>query len=138
MVNEGDQARRRTGMRRKRPGERDPQRSEKSEALMMLTGMKEWRQQHPHASLREIEQAMDERLAKLRAGMLEELVKMSPQADWSQAPAESRPRCERCGSVLVSRGKQSRWLQTSGGEQVQLERSYGTCPQCGQGLFPPR
>ncbi len=125
-------------MRRKRPGERDPQRSEKSEALMMLTGMKEWRQQHPHASLREIEQAMDERLAKLRAGMLEELVKMSPQADWSQAPAESRPRCERCGSMLVSRGKQSRWLQTSGGEQVQLERSYGTCPQCGQGLFPPR
>lgn len=125
-------------MRRKRPGERDPQRSEKSEALMMLTGMKEWRQQHPHATLREIEQAMDERLAKLRAGMLEELVKMSPQADWSQAPAEQRPRCERCGNVLVSRGKQSRWLQTSGGEQVQVERSYGTCPQCGQGLFPPR
>ncbi len=52
-------------MRRKRPGERDPQRSEKSEALMMVTGMREWRQQHPHATLREIEQAMDERLAKL-------------------------------------------------------------------------
>jgi len=104
----------------------------------MLTGMKEWRQQHPHATLWEIEQAMDERLAKLRAGMLEELVKMSPQADWSQAPAESRPKGERCGNVLVSRGKQSRWLQTSRGEQVQVERSYGTCPQCGQGLFPPR
>ena len=81
---------------------------------------------------------MDERLAKLRAGMLEELVKMSPQAGWSQASQENRPRCEQCGESLVSRGKRSRWLQTSGGQQIQLERSYGTCPQCRQGLFPPR
>lgn len=124
-------------MRRKRPSERDPQRSQRSEALMMLTGMKEWRELHPHATLREIEQEMDERLSLLRAGMLEELIKMSPQADWSQAVPENRPRCERCGAVLVSRGKQSRWLQTSGGEQIELQRSYGTCPECGQGLFPP-
>ncbi len=124
-------------MRRKRLTERDPQRQETSDALMMLTGMKEWRQQHPHAPLREIEQVRDERLNKLRAGMLEALVKMSPQADWKQAAAESRPRCESCGAVLVSRGKQRRWLQTSGGQQVERERSYGTCPACGQGLFPP-
>jgi hypothetical protein len=43
--------------------------------------MKKWREQHPHAPLREIEQEMDERLSRLRAGMLEELIKMSPQAD---------------------------------------------------------
>src|SRR5215831_5323744 len=122
-------------MRRKRPTEGEGDGIEKSEALMMLTGMREWRQQHPTATLREIESAMDERLAKLRAGMLEELVKMSPQADWSQASHESRPKCERCGEVLVSRGKRSRWLQTTGGALVQLERGYGTCPQCGQGLF---
>lgn len=65
--------------RRKGPSEQDPQRKEKSEGLMMLTGMKEWRQQHPTATLREIEKAMDERLAKLRAGMLEELIHMSPR-----------------------------------------------------------
>jgi hypothetical protein len=124
-------------MRRKRPMERDPQRQEASDALMMLTGMKEWRQQHPHATLRQIEQVMDERLNQLRAGMLEELVKMSPQADWKQTAAEIRPRSERGGAVVVSRGKQRRWLQTSGGQQVELERSYGTCPACGQGLFPP-
>jgi hypothetical protein len=106
--------------------------------LMMLTGMNEWRQQHPTATLREIEEAMDERLSKLRAGMLEELVNMSPQADWSEAPKEERPVCERCSKPLVSRGKQRRQLQTSGGQQVEIERSYGTCPECGQGLFPPR
>lgn len=109
-----------------------------SEALLMLTGMKDWREQHPTATLREIEEAMDERLAKLRAGMLEELVKMSPQVEWSQAAPESRPTCEQCGKPLESRGKRSRWLQTSGGQQIEISRGYGTCPQCGQGLFPPR
>ena len=44
--------------------------------------------------------------------------------------------CERCDKPLVSRGKQRRQLQTSGGEHVEIERSYGTCPDCGQGLFP--
>lgn len=125
-------------MRRKRPTERDPQRGQRSEALMILTGMKEWREHHPHATLHEIEQEMDERLNQLRAGMLEELINMSPQADWSRVAPETRPRCEKCGALLVRRGKQSRWLQTSGGEQIELQRSYGTCPECGQGLFPPR
>lgn len=104
---------------------------------MMLTGMSEWRQQHPRATLREIEEEMDQRLNKRRAKMREELVKMSPQADWSEAPREERPVCERCGKPLVSRGKQGRQVQTSGGEQIKIERSSGTCPDCGQGLFPP-
>lgn len=122
-------------MQRKRPGEQDPQSSEKSEALLIVTGMQEWRQQHLHATLREIDPAMDERLARSPAGILEALVKRSPHADWSQAPAESRPRGERCGGLLVSRGKQSRWRQTRGGEQVRVECSNETCPHCGQGLL---
>jgi transposase len=122
-------------MRRKRPLKRSVQGRQKSNELMMLTGMSEWRQQHPMATLREIEEAMDERLAKLRAGMLEDLVQMSPQADWRQAPEEKRPLCEQRGKALQNRGKRSRWLQTSGGQQVEIERSYRTCPDCGQGLF---
>jgi hypothetical protein len=110
---------------------------EMSDELLLLTGMKEWRQQHPHATLREIEEAMDARLAKLRAGMLADLVKMSLQADWRQVPQESRPRCAQCGTPLQSRGQRRRWLQTTGGQQVPVDRNYGTCPQCGQGLFPP-
>src|SRR5258708_38832128 len=78
--------------RRKRPTEQDPQRKEKSEGMMMLTGMKEWRQHHPTATLREIEEAMEERLAKLRAGMLEELIHMSPQATWRRQDGERKPR----------------------------------------------
>ena len=38
----------------------------------VITGMKEWRLQHPRATLTEIEAALDERLARLRARMLED------------------------------------------------------------------
>jgi len=38
----------------------------------VVTGMKEWRLQHPKATLREIERALDERLAKMRARMLQD------------------------------------------------------------------
>jgi hypothetical protein len=34
-------------------------------ALMMLSAMSEWRYAHPRATLREIEEAMDERLAQM-------------------------------------------------------------------------
>ncbi len=34
----------------------------------VMTGMKEWRIQHPKATFREVEAALDERLARLRLG----------------------------------------------------------------------
>lgn len=91
-------------MRRKRPEKGAVDQAGMSEGIEILSGMKEWRQQHPTATLREIEEAVDEQLAKLRAGMLEELTRMSPQADWTQLPQEQRPKCEQCGRTLVSRG----------------------------------
>jgi uncharacterized OB-fold protein len=39
---------------------------------------------------------------------------------------------------LLSRGKRVRHLQATAGRDIQLERIYGTCPQCGTGFFPPR
>ncbi len=36
-------------------------------AAEVLSGMKEWRLQHPKATLRQIETALDERLGKMRA-----------------------------------------------------------------------
>ena len=124
-------------MRRKRNQEREAKWQGMSDEMMILTGMMDWRQQHPKATLREIEEAIDERLAKLRAQMLEDAVHMSERAEWSQDPQEQRPRCEHCGMPLLARGKQTRFLQTNGGQDVKLERTYGTCPQCGQGVFPP-
>jgi ribosomal protein S27AE len=103
----------------------------------ILLGMKEWRQQHPKATLREIEEAVTERLSRLGARMIQDAAQTSAAADWTKQVEAEAPRCEHCGEVLVSRGKRPRRLQASGGAQVTIERSYGTCPRCGVGLFPP-
>lgn len=104
----------------------------------VISGMKEWRDQHPDATLNEIEAAIDERLNRLRARMLEDAALASPKADWSQTATQQRPTCPQCRSQLVARGKKKRHLQTTGGQQITLQRSYGTCPSCGSGFFPPR
>jgi len=104
----------------------------------VLTGMKEWRLQHPKATLREIEAALDERLAHLRARMLQDMALASAAAEWVGTKAEERPVCPKCGGRLVSRGQRKRRLQTHGGKEIELERAYGVCPTCGAGFFPPR
>ena len=72
-----------------------------------------------------------------RAQLIEDLVLLGEGEDWSQKPEEERPRCATCGKPLWARGEQTRWIQTTGGEAVKLRRSYGTCPACGVGFFPP-
>ena len=103
----------------------------------VITGMKEWRLQHPKATLREIEQALDERLAKMRARMLQDAALASAAADIQTAGEEERPVCPACGAKLKPRGKQQRQLTTLNDQAVHLERSYGECPACGAGFFPP-
>ena len=103
----------------------------------VLTGMKEWRLQHPRATFREIEAALDERLNRLRARMLQDAALASAAADWEEAAAEEQPLCPRCGQPLAPRGPQEREVQVQGSQEVVLERRYGVCPACGAGLFPP-
>lgn len=103
----------------------------------VLSGVIEWRQQHPKATLQEIEDAVDERLRRLRTRMVEDTVQASRAADWRQQAKEERPRCPQCGTPLVARGKQKRQVQTRSGTPLELERRYGTCPGCGSGFFPP-
>ena len=91
----------------------------------ILSGMTEWRQQHPTATFREIEAEVDKRLSVLRARML------------SDAAIGRVARCPACGARLEQNGKKKRKLQTRGGQEVELEREYGVCPKCGQGIFPP-
>jgi ribosomal protein S27AE len=106
---------------------------EMSEAV--LVGMQEWRKQHPRASMKEIEKELDQRLARLRARMLQDTALESEARDWQEA--ERQPVCPECGAVLHMNGSQQRRLQTHGEQTVVLERKYGVCPQCGVGFFPP-
>ena len=103
----------------------------------VITGMAEWRQQHPQATLTQIEQALDERLGRLRARMLEDTAQSSTLAAFADLPLDQHPRCLECGGALRARGRQRRTLQTQQGQQLQLERHYAVCTGCGAGLFPP-
>jgi YgiT-type zinc finger domain-containing protein len=106
----------------------------------VLSGMADWRAQHPHATLVEIEAELDVRLARMRARMLERVAHQSAATTWRQSASgqeDAAPRCPQCGTRLEPRGRRTRRLRTTGGRQVELQREYGLCPQCGQGLFPP-
>jgi YgiT-type zinc finger domain-containing protein len=106
-------------------------------AAEAFLGMKEWRLQHPKATFKEIEQALDARLSVLRARMLQDVALASAAADVPAQPAAARPGCPACGAALVARGRGTRVVATTHGQTVTLPRSYAVCPACGTGLFPP-
>ncbi len=104
----------------------------------VLTGMKEWRVQHPRATLQEIERALDEKLARIRARMLQDLALARQAARVSEEEQAKRPKCPKCGGPMEARGEQTRTLLTNHNQPIELTRSYTYCPACQAGLFPPR
>lgn len=103
-----------------------------------LTQVNAWREQHPHATLQQIEQAVDEHLAPLRAKLIEDAALASPLHDLTTLTPEQRPTCANCQQPLEPQGQSERTLTTNHEQSIILKRSYALCPQCQQGLFPPR
>ncbi len=99
----------------------------------ILSGMWEWRLQHPKATFVEIEAEMEKRISRLRARMMEELIQMSAAAD---AERDEPIRCPECGATMERRGKRKRKMQGTGGTEIEIEREYIECPACGAGFFP--
>ena len=58
----------------------------------VMTGMKEWRLAHPKATFKEIETALDEKLAKVRARMLQDVALASRAADLRAGPGAGASR----------------------------------------------
>jgi YgiT-type zinc finger domain-containing protein len=106
-------------------------------AAEVFVGVKEWRQRHPAATFVEIERALDERWAAVRARLLADLALASAAATLPARPAVSRPVCPTCGGTLARRGKATRRVGVAHGHVVALERAYAVCRACGSGLFPP-
>jgi len=100
----------------------------------ILSGMREWRQQHPKATFAEIERETMQRIAQFQARIMEEIAQTSQAADWQEGKA---PNCPECGAKLRRRGERERHLQVAGGGEVKLKRAYAVCPVCGAELFPP-
>jgi len=108
----------------------------RAEAEVIATGLREWRAQHPRATLAEIEAALDARLDGMRARMLEDLALASRAAELAAGDAEA-PACPACRGGLEARGMHERQVVTQGDRVVRLRRQYATCSACGTGLFPP-
>ncbi|MDP2726381.1 MAG: hypothetical protein Q8P59_02455 [Dehalococcoidia bacterium] len=102
----------------------------------VMTGVREWRVQHPKATLEEIEAAIDEGLAKVRARMLEDVALASAAAEVSKSE-EEMPSCPECGHKMETQGQRERSVITSYDQAIRLKRSYARCPACGAGFFPP-
>ena len=96
----------------------EPEGQWQAECDEIIVGMTEWRVQHPRATLREIEAAVDERLARLRAKMLTDLALRSSAADWRAARPEAAEKCPHCGHRLQVGGAHTRRLQSHGGQDI--------------------
>src|SRR5258705_10344730 len=93
----------------------------------IMAGMREWRLQHPKATLREMEHELDHRWVRVRARMLEDMALASAAADWTTTPGGQQPACPDCGQPLQPRGPDQRTLQTHGGQGIILERDAVAC-----------
>jgi len=97
----------------------------------------DWRQEHPRASFTDIENRVDEQLAKVRVEMIQDLAQASALTDIQNLREEERPKCPACGKPLAANGKQTRKLITTHEQVVKLERSKGYCRHCRVSFFPP-
>ncbi len=98
--------------------------------------LKAWRASHPEATFNDIEENVDDELARLRAQLLQDLAHASPAADWRGQDRENRPVCPDCGAPLQANGEQVRRVMTDREQEVALKRQQGRCGQCGRTFFP--
>lgn len=100
----------------------------------ILSGLAEWRQQHPKATFRDIEQETMRRMAALQARLMSDLAHVSEATTWTD---ETTMVCPACGAEMRPDGQRTRHLQGPGGADIPLQRSYVVCGACGAGFFPP-
>jgi hypothetical protein len=90
---------------------------------------------NPHATLRQMEDAVEVVLSQLRQELLSQSVAEHPLADFRRSG--ERPTCPHCGERLQAIGQDQREVTIRGGSQITLERTRGRCSGCGAELFPP-
>lgn len=73
-----------------------------------------WRRKHRKATMTEIEDTVDNELARMRAQMIQDLALASETADLGSMAKEERPKCPHCGEPLTANGKQVGKQQPNG------------------------
>jgi DNA-directed RNA polymerase subunit RPC12/RpoP len=82
-------------------------------------------------TLSDLERATGEVGSEMMQDLLQNL------ASEAQIESEKQIMCPDCGSKSYRRGKRTKQVISSRGE-IELERQYYVCSQCGHGFFPPR
>ena len=93
--------------------------------------MSQWQKANPHATLTEMEEAVEAELAQLRKQLVEEMVREK------EAASQAVPDCPHCGEKMVKNGRRQRELRGKEGQTVQLTRQQWRCPSCETTFFPP-
>ena len=93
--------------------------------------MSQWQKANPHATLTDMEEAVEAELAKLRKQLVEEMVREKEVA------SQEAPDCPQCGQEMVKNGRRQRELKGKEGQTLQLDRQQWRCLSCEATLFPP-
>jgi uncharacterized UBP type Zn finger protein len=93
--------------------------------------MSQWQQANPHATLTEMEEAVEAELAKIRKQLVEEMVQEK------EAALQEAPDCAHCGESMVKNGRRQRELKGKEGQTIELDRQQWRCLTCGATLFSP-
>ena len=111
---------------------REAARRYQQEAQVLWEEMDRWLEEHPQATLKEIEQHIRPLRRRLMAKMVElQLLKRGAGAS-SEAPL-----CPHCGQEMEYKGirdKSTVGLELEG----ELPLAYYHCPHCGEGFSPPQ
>jgi len=104
-------------------------------AETVFVEIEQWRREHPAATFDEIEDAVEERIQRLRTHLLTDTIHTSARTE--VAADGVRQICPTCGGGLQAKGTARRTVLTHRGGEVDVTRSYGTCPRCQAGVFSP-
>ena len=100
------------------------------EAEAMYEELRAWREAHAEASFDEIADQVTPQRRKLMGVLLNQLSVQQGDGRYAEAT------CPTCGERMEASGQRSRQVAHPEGD-VELERAYHRCPECGRGLFPP-
>ena len=101
------------------------------EAEEMYEELRAWREAHPEASFDEIAEQVTPQRRKLMGALLNQLSVQHGDGRYAEVT------CPTCGERMEASGQRRRQVVHAEGD-VELERAYHHCPECGRGFFPPR
>lgn len=100
-------------------------------AAEMYDQLRQWREEHPAASIDDIAGQVTRRRRGLMGELLNQLACQHGNGEVVTGIA-----CPECGAPMLNKGQQARGVAHREGE-TRLERQYYYCPACEKGLFPP-